>query len=773
MHGIDALPCSADTIQYIKCVLNPIMQPLVIELLDHLPDNPEEFLIQRLVEIQRQKKVGAPIADQMRGYDSTLTSGKAQPASRLAKLQSEKAILIAKCSELQSALEAATKKDNSSLSLADLDDVPEFIIQIMRSFKVLDRAEEHEKIIFDMAAKGSELSCEDRKAALDVAKQLVYNINVAETAASRAVKILETRGTRGARISYTMSREATEVSVTEDSLTSKALSHHYLRSTFLDEIRAAGFDSQATIKDIVKQVIEKKGDNVICPWDQKMGAAYVDCINEVPDNVGEATHMLSYIWGYSVSDIVGALSTFARSRNLNSKRFYVWICCVCVNQHRVTPDDPLPFEYFERQFRAHVIRIGHVLALMSPWKEPGYIKRVWTCFELYTAVTHADQVKLDIVMPIRESEDLKRSVVRPDGLDPVWKALKALKVEQAQAFSPVDQENIFKLIQRGPGFEKLNQLLAEHIRNWILDTIESYVDGIFAQYEVASRSNDADSWEHVCAYGQAMGDMCRRFGQLSRAQGFYGETRALCPKHCRETEMYARLLKKEGSSQIAQGDVEGALEDYHEALEIFTKIGKLKSKEGASLLNYYANAKKKEGDLEAAISANERSKQILLEIGQLQTGNGAYMLREYGDLLLLNSDYDGARQQFQEAMDIYEKLGKDGTPDHAYLLNSQAQLDLKRGDIDSALAKFQPAEDIHRKMGTLGTNGGLYLLHSVATAKMKKGDRSGARKTLREAKALHEANGTLESKGEGAEILSMLELVDALDAAPEAGTVTK
>ena len=80
----------------------------------------------------------------------------------------------------------------------------------------------------------------------------------------------------------------------------------------------------------------------MCPIDGKRGVAYVHCING-NDHVGTATHMLSYAWGYRAIDIVETLSAFWKGNKLDPKKTYIWICCLCNNQHRVF-NELVPFE---------------------------------------------------------------------------------------------------------------------------------------------------------------------------------------------------------------------------------------------------------------------------------------------------------------------------------------------------------------------------------------------------------------------------------------------
>ena len=82
------------------------------------------------------------------------------------------------------------------------------------------------------------------------------------------------------------------------------ISVEWLQTGFLAEVDAAGHDaSEAKVYDIedLRKVnepglIRRKGEHVQCPITNQPGAAYVHCL-QGEDQVGDATHMLSYTWG--------------------------------------------------------------------------------------------------------------------------------------------------------------------------------------------------------------------------------------------------------------------------------------------------------------------------------------------------------------------------------------------------------------------------------------------------------------------------------------------
>ncbi len=125
----------------------------------------------------------------------------------------------------------------------------------------------------------------------------------------------------------------------------------------------------ATVYAIKDAVIKKKGAEMTCPEDGQIGTAYVNCL-EGEDHVGKANVMLSYAWGNKVEDICNALDRHCKENGLNPKRTYIWICCLCNNQHRF--DEEKSFDELEQIFRDKVEGIGNVVSLFSPWDAPIY-----------------------------------------------------------------------------------------------------------------------------------------------------------------------------------------------------------------------------------------------------------------------------------------------------------------------------------------------------------------------------------------------------------------
>lgn len=270
----------------------------------------------------------------------------------------------------------------------------------------------------------------------------------------------------------------------------KALSVHYLVTKLIPELEELGYDLKtATIYNIL-EYIQKKGKDVTCPHDKQTGAAYVDCV-EGKDNVGVANVMLSYTWGYRIEQIVHTIVSKCKKDGFNLKRTYVWMCCFNNNQHRVSELGDVPFEDFRKIFFHKVTCIGTIWSMMSPWNDPGYLKRVWCVFEIFVANTE-NGVSSEIIMPEEEQEKLVDSLLVEEGITNLFDVLSSTKIENAVASRPQDKANILKLVEDDFGYTELNIKVNKLLRDWILgvllttankkrsgDTMVEYADKVF------------------------------------------------------------------------------------------------------------------------------------------------------------------------------------------------------------------------------------------------------------------------------------------------------
>ena len=187
-----------------------------------------------------------------------------------------------------------------------------------------------------------------------------------------------------------------------------------------------------------------------CPRDGETGCAYVDTLAHA-DDVGKADALLSYSWGYVVVEVSAALSAWAERTDRDPKRTRIWICSLCLNQHRMSSEVATP-EQLAKAFGDRVTALGRILPMLEPWDDPGYVKRAWCLFELYTSIQNRQKVEIDIILSPSQAQSF-RDRINADGTDAhaIDGALRGIKSENADASVQADLDAIRALIQKYSG----------------------------------------------------------------------------------------------------------------------------------------------------------------------------------------------------------------------------------------------------------------------------------------------------------------------------------
>jgi len=482
------------------------------------------------------------------------------------------------------------------------------------------------------------------------------------------------------------------------------VSVHWLKFGFLDEVRKSGFRESATIYEIedlskIKHgIIRKKGARIACPIDGKLGAAYIDCIHG-KDCIGPANIMLSYSWGNTVGEIIHTLDDFCQRNRVDPRRTYVWICCLCYNQHRVADNKQKGIEVplngnGARDIHLERIKsIGHTVALMSPWTNPVALSRTSCMFELHTS-HESEHCRLTFAMPPREKKDMVETLDRADLL---YEALARTKIQDLKTSKSTDKTSILDYVNREYGLKIfnncLNQLLRHWIREEILEALKAY-EGIGGA-PLHSRTISAfKSWvqdvktlKNGCGLGELLqsceggvntysfdadyANLCSKVGSTLARNGENDEAINLFRKTLAIDEEAlgayhpdsAATLNNLGAMLEVKGDYDGALVEYRKALAIDKKVfGEYHPHTATSRQNIGA-ALCDMGNYEGALEEYYKALNIREDVLGVDHPDTAIARNNIGSALYRKEDYSGALLEFHKALKTCEKLlGKD----HAY-----------------------------------------------------------------------------------------------------------
>lgn len=488
-------------------------------------------------------------------------------------------------------------------------------------------------------------------------------------------------------------------------------------------MRDKGFDpddDEVTVLKIEERVIREKGKDLICPRDDKRGAAYVDTLSGT-DNVGRSTHMLSYAWQYKVSSIVAALQSFCERPERKPKQTYVWICCLCINQHRVqeaqnkNPPASVPFEKFKDEFESRVTEIGHILALMVPWQAPIYLQRAWCIFEFHSALQ--SNKTLEVLMPPQEETNFVDSISQINGLDEMWKALGNVDVNKADASQAADKENIMKMVNKSCGADKLNCSVVRELQTWLSKrALERVLRRLETQPE-DPEEEVAEACAHVAKMLRSIGKLQESEDLLRRVLKKLEGSAALTSKHG------AEVSKGLGIVLWMKGHLVKALEQLKDSKKAYASFdGLYTTLGGADLLRHIGTVQRQQGKLDdAEKSFQEAQKAFEAAQGSL-TCECAGLYQELGVLYATwekKKNYKEAQKMFNLALEIHEKAGATETPDCASIYQNMGVLLRIEGELKEAREQLEKSKGIMEATGTLETPNGANLLQNFGVLESK------------------------------------------------------
>ncbi|CAB9531235.1 Kinesin light chain [Seminavis robusta] len=532
-----------------------------------------------------------------------------------------------------------------------------------------------------------------------------------------------------------------------------ALSVHYLQTQLPKEIRAAGFSRTAPVYEIEDLsgspgVIRKKSQKKTCPIDGKPGSAYVHCVEGV-DNVGDATHMLSYSWKYAIGDIIDTLVDFCDKNDKNPKRTYVWICCLCINQHRVVKQTMLEEKGtvetetvdFLSLFGDRVTSIGTIVAMMAPWSAPTYLTRVWCVFEIYTA--YQKGCNIIIAMPPAQTKALEKDLLfgnnpKTDNLDRLYEVLASTKVQNAKATFEKDRIAILDIVKVNPGYAILNNRVNELLRGWIRGVITQLV----AKKEAKRAIQTQSLWSRyfLCGLIQVWRDI--RYANFCHLVGVLlnnNEENDAALESIHKAKSIRENTRGENHPDVAlslsiigiilysKGDYDASLEAHERALKI------RQSALGKNHLDTATSHRQIGAALEAKglyqQSLDEHRKALAIRRAQLKGENHEAIGESYGSISSVMEemgDYDSAIEHCRKAIAIRETCNGHNHPDTASLYGILGSQLFNKGNYDGALEETRKALAIEENILGKDHTDTAASINNIGMILKAKGDLEGA-----------------------------------------------
>jgi len=541
----------------------------------------------------------------------------------------------------------------------------------------------------------------------------------------------------------------------------------FLSKDFLSEVEAhfgVGVDpNYHELNPVMFWGPHARGHNFICPRDGRQGASYVDALPQ--EHAGPATVMLSWTWSYAARTVVTALAQWCERSQRDPRNTFVWQCALCNNQFRVQEKkqkgENESFDSFRSVFESRVRSTGHILALLSPWHSPLYVKRIWCVFELWVACQRKD-VELEVIMS-REAQAQFHESLQVDGMSSVWKAFGSVQIQKAKASVATDRKNILHLVEPNASKEedydcsekvqRLNEAVVQRLQAWCADAAAAYVEASLASTQApqpracantAWLLMEAHDWQRAMALlvqGRKALEKADRLGTMDDAwllksmgawytdlgkyeegmEHFMMAKNAMRAAKAENTSEYARLLRNIAKAYVRQGHLTSAMGYFQQTQDAFVAAGAANTPHYAVFLRSFGFCRADLGQLEEAMALYEQSKEVFESTDSVRTPNYAGLLMDMGRCRMTEGEYEAALKLYDSSLRAFQLAGAERSRNYADLLHCMGDCLDEQHKHDEALRFFNRSQSVFESCGLAKTTNYAELLANMADCMKKKG----------------------------------------------------
>ena len=181
-----------------------------------------------------------------------------------------------------------------------------------------------------------------------------------------------------------------------------------------------------------------------------------------------ANVFVSFSYGDNLMDLVEGLELFLKDEQRDPMETYFWFDPFVNDQWHALDHD---FDWWANTFSTAVESIGETVIFLSPWDQPGMLKRAWCLIEISCSK------KISVAIS-RAQKDAFVTTFRVDS-DEIYKALCTIDLEKATSFLPEDMERISAVVRaKEGGFHHFNMLVVAKMRGWVEETARALVMGM-------------------------------------------------------------------------------------------------------------------------------------------------------------------------------------------------------------------------------------------------------------------------------------------------------
>lgn len=210
------------------------------------------------------------------------------------------------------------------------------------------------------------------------------------------------------------------------------------------------------------------------------------------------------------------------------------------------------------------------------------------------------------------------------------------------------------------------------------------------ELEAARASSDDDG---IVIVSNELGSVLRVRGEAEASLALYADVlERLRRRGMQRTASFASARINQGGAWMVAGNPREALQSYDEAIDILNQLPETTHYQRAAALNNRSQAYRACNQLEAAIRDIRQALQLLPKTPDAR-GERATSLTNYANIELLRGEFAHARTLLQEALDIFDTESGGRDIHYPNALATYGELEYYCGNYESSAAYYQLAID--------------------------------------------------------------------------------
>jgi hypothetical protein len=230
---------------------------------------------------------------------------------------------------------------------------------------------------------------------------------------------------------------------------------------------------------------------------------------------------ISHSWQANFLDVVNAIKLYFKSHT----PVYIWFDLICFNEHQTEINSGRQgYNWFASTIKSGIESVGKTLLVMTNTTlslANSPLRRTWCLFEVYCTI----ETKCSLEIITSSAEQVKLTKAVECDFAALNKELLAIRFEKSVSSLKADSDAMYGVIERSIGFDGVNSMIMEQVRQWLLHFIQTLATStapISSTRKSSSSSSSAAADNATAetlhaAYVHALGDIqCSRVGTWKR-----------------------------------------------------------------------------------------------------------------------------------------------------------------------------------------------------------------------------------------------------------------